>query len=355
MGVNINAGELFRILEITPAEQNIMLVGRHGIGKSRIVTDYFTQRNRKVVSLFLGQMSDPGDIIGLPVLSGDSKRTEFRLPFWFPDDNRAVVLFLDELNRARPEILQTVMDLVLNKTLAGKRLPEGSQIISAINEGEEYQLTDLDPALVSRFNVYHFAPTSDEWLLWAAGRQLDNRVIDFISNNPDLLDEKVNADSGLTKTADRRAWERVAELIAPLTEIDRTVEKTIAGIIGIPTALKFCTHIKKMTQLNAMDILLNFKKHAAKLKKAQTHEITVLNEAMFRIIETEEAAEKIKKYIENLELFVRWLVDNKRQEELAHWTTMYESTLYPKSRFKILTHSQYIFQNVVAFIKDLQI
>ena len=355
MGVNINTVELYRILEITPAEQNIMLVGRHGIGKSRIINDYFTERNHKVVSLFLGQMSDPGDIIGLPALSEGSNRTEFRLPFWFPDDNRPVVLFLDELNRARPEILQTVMDLVLNKTLAGKRLPEGSQIISAINEGEEYQLTDLDPALVSRFNVYHFAPTTDEWLLWASGKRLDSRVIDFIANNPDLLDEAVNPDNGLTKTADRRAWERVAELIDPLTEIDKTAEKTIAGIIGIPTALKFSAHIKKMTQLNAMDILQNFKKQVAQLKKAQTHELTVLNEALFRIIETEETPEKIKKYIENVELYVQWLVDNKRQEELAHWTTMYESAMYSKSRFKILSHSQYIFQHVVSFIKDLQI
>ena len=355
MGVNINTVELYRILEITPAEQNIMLVGRHGIGKSRIITDYFQERSHKVVSLFLGQMSDPGDIIGLPSLSADSKRTEFRLPFWFPDDNCAVVLFLDELNRARPEILQTVMDLVLNKTLAGKRLPAGSQIISAINEGEAYQLTDLDPALVSRFNVYHFSPTAEEWLMWASSKKLDSRVIDFISNNPDMLDEPVNADSGLTKTADRRAWERVAELVAPIPEIDRAVEKAIAGIIGIPTALKFCAYVKNMSQLNAMDILLNFKKCMAKLKKVQVHETTVLNEAMFRIIEIEDEPEKIKKFIENLELYVRWLVDNKRQEALAHWTTMYESAMYPKTRFKILTHSQYIFQNVVSFIKDLKI
>ena len=355
MGVNINTAELYRILEITPVEQNIMLVGRHGIGKSRIISDYFTERGRKVVSLFLGQMSDPGDIIGLPSLSNDNNRTEFRLPFWFPEDNSPVALFLDELNRARPEILQTIMDLVLNKTLAGKRLPAGSQIISAINEGEEYQLTDLDPALVSRFNVYNFAPTTEEWLLWASGKKLDSRVIDFISNNPDLLDEPVSQDGGLAKTADRRAWERVADLISTMKEIDKASEKAIAGIIGITTALKFCAYVQKLSQLSAMDILLNFKKNISKLKKAQAHETTVLNEAMFRIIETEEEPQKIKKYIENLELYVRWLVDEKRQEVLAHWTTMYESATYPKSRFKILSNSQYIFQNVVSFIKDIQI
>jgi MoxR-like ATPase len=82
----------------------------------------------------------------------------FDCPGGFPP----VVLFLDELNRARPEILQTIMDLTLNKILAGKKLPSGSQIISAVNEGEEYQLTDLDPALISRFNIYYFSPSPAE-------------------------------------------------------------------------------------------------------------------------------------------------------------------------------------------------
>ena len=53
-------------------------------------------------------------------------------PYWFLVNGKPIVLFLDELNRARPEILQTVMDLALNRKLAGKKLPEDSQIISAL-------------------------------------------------------------------------------------------------------------------------------------------------------------------------------------------------------------------------------
>ena len=39
--MKINAAQLNYILENTPASQNIMLVGRHGIGKSRILEDFF--------------------------------------------------------------------------------------------------------------------------------------------------------------------------------------------------------------------------------------------------------------------------------------------------------------------------
>ena len=54
------------MLRVTPPEQNIMLAGRHGIGKSQILTSYFEELGMKVVALFLGQMSDPGDLLGLP-------------------------------------------------------------------------------------------------------------------------------------------------------------------------------------------------------------------------------------------------------------------------------------------------
>ncbi|NES06657.1 MAG: hypothetical protein F6K22_29860, partial [Okeania sp. SIO2F4] len=40
-----------------------------------------------------------------------------------------------------------------------------------------YQLTELDPALVSRFNLYEFVPTVEDLLLWAAGQDIDSRVL----------------------------------------------------------------------------------------------------------------------------------------------------------------------------------
>ena len=42
MAVSINVSDLYKIFAATPASQNILLVGNHGIGKSRIVEDYFT-------------------------------------------------------------------------------------------------------------------------------------------------------------------------------------------------------------------------------------------------------------------------------------------------------------------------
>ena len=353
MPVNINAIELHQILEVTPDNHNIMLIGKHGIGKSQIIENYFVGKGKKVITLFLGQMSDPGDLIGLPALDGD--KTDFRPPWWFPQNGEPVALFLDELNRARPEILQCVMDLTLNKRLNGKSLPAGSRILTAVNDGEEYQLTDLDPALVSRFNIYNFAPTVAEWLLWAAERKIDTRIINFIEKNPDCLDSSAKEYEGLEKSNDRRSWHRVSDIISRIENFDKTAEKTIAGVIGISTALKFMNFIKTYHGLDVKQILSDFAKHRAKLEKLPVHELTVFNEGMFRMVETEDNPETVKKYVQNIELYIKWLQKDNKNELLAHWTTLYDSATYPQAKVAVLTHSSYIFNNIVEFINNIQL
>ena len=44
MTTKINSNLLLEVLEATPASQNIMLMGKHGIGKSQILEKYFTAR-----------------------------------------------------------------------------------------------------------------------------------------------------------------------------------------------------------------------------------------------------------------------------------------------------------------------
>ena len=93
MSVKVNTKELLEILSVTPPHHNIMLVGKHGIGKSQIIENYFVAHGKKVVTLFLGQMSDLGDLIGLPALDEATRKTEFRPPYWFPDNDEPVALF----------------------------------------------------------------------------------------------------------------------------------------------------------------------------------------------------------------------------------------------------------------------
>ena len=356
MSVKINARELESLLAATPASQNIMLTGKHGIGKSQILEKFFTARGERVVILFLGQMSDPGDLIGLPRLDETTGKTLFMPPYWFPTDGKPVVLFLDELNRARPEVLQTIMDLTLNRMLAGRKLPEGSRVISAVNDGEEYQLTDLDPALVSRFNIYEFKPTAQEWLLWASKAGLDSRVIDFISENPEMLDGTAftREDQGLEKSPDRRGWERVSKVLQK-NEVTPLLKTVIAGIVGMPAASKFFAVINQKHLPSAKEILLgDFAKQRPVLKKCITPELAAVNESIFRFIETKGYEEKdAAKVAKNFAAYFEFLSGEKFREAQAHFVSQYSSSLYPSTVSFVIMQCPELYKKITTFVKSI--
>lgn len=356
MSVRINARELESLLAATPASQNIMLTGKHGIGKSQILEKFFTARGERVVILFLGQMSDPGDLIGLPRLDETTGKTLFMPPYWFPTDGKPVVLFLDELNRARPEVLQTIMDLTLNRMLAGRKLPEGSRVISAVNDGEEYQLTDLDPALVSRFNIYEFKPTAQEWLLWASKAGLDSRVIDFISENPEMLDGAAftREDQGLEKSPDRRGWERVSKVLQT-NEVTPLLKTVIAGIVGMSAASKFFAVINQKHLPSAKEILLgDFAKQKTALKKCITPELAAVNESIFRFIETKGYDEKdAAKVAKNFAAYFEFLSGEKFREAQAHFVNLYSSSLYPSTMSFVIMQCPELYKKITSFVKSI--
>ena len=52
--MTVNTEQLLFILENTPAEQNIMLQGKHGIGKSQILEKFFSEKILKEQNLYQG-------------------------------------------------------------------------------------------------------------------------------------------------------------------------------------------------------------------------------------------------------------------------------------------------------------
>ena len=358
--ISVNCTELKQLLEATPASHNIMLVGNHGIGKSEILTEFFREKGMPVVALFLGQMADPGDLIGLPNKDEKTGKTDFMPPYWFPVDGKPIVLFLDELNRARPEILQTVMDLALNRKLAGKLLPEGSRIISAVNAGDQYQLTDLDPALVSRFNIVNFKPTAEEWLLWARKTKLDSRVISFIDENRIWLDKdpdmKEGADSGLDKTPDRRAWKRVSDVIINKEELKEIDTKIISSIVGPKAAASFIHNAATKRILSGREILAGFdiEKIRKQIDKYGIHQLSVVNEGIYRHLEVEKVQEKdVKLYAENLMLYFEYLT-KKRKEAAAHFANIYVQQTYTEAIGFIATKCPMLVMMLVTYVKGIK-
>lgn len=253
--------EIVSIIDGTPCDQALLFKGVHGVGKSESIKKSMEERGYRMVTLFLGQAADAGDIIGLPtrIEKTDSNGekyfiTDFAPPKWWPVDmSEKVIIFLDEINRGKPEIMQCVMDMVLNRKLSGRALPAETRIIAAMNPMDDgyYQVEELDPALMDRFNVYDFRPTVDEWLEWAYEAKVNGVVTSFIGKHNDHLDPPNSKDAKSGEVyPSRRSWKRVSDIINSTPKLlegnRKNLLNILLGVIGTRSATALDKHIREI-------------------------------------------------------------------------------------------------------------
>ena len=159
MAITINTGDLKTILETTPSTQNILLVGKHGIGKSEIITRHFEDQGIPVIALFLGQMSDPGDLIGLPNKDEKTGKTEFMPPYWFPMDDKpaaevpktALQQQIDDYFKGKKWQYHLTEDEEEGRRELHIRLSRGKAMIIDLNQrGDVFSRIDHDLAYIPR-------------------------------------------------------------------------------------------------------------------------------------------------------------------------------------------------------------
>jgi len=283
--------ETMAIIEATPDDQAILLEGKHGIGKSECVRTYFEGKGYRVVTKFLGQLADAGDLIGLPRHTEDPEsgvvHTDFAPPTWWPmtmEEN--VILFLDELNRGKPEVMQCIMDMVLNRRLNDRKLPTKCRIIAAMNPVSDdgyYEVEELDPALLDRFNRYDFLPSVNEWLDWATKAKCHKFVIGFIAKHPNHLDPETSAKAGAERNtiqASRRSWKRVSDILNKNPNLNvHTMRDTFLGILGPKSTSVFTKYVKEEGKgLDAAKVILKYSKTIENtLKSLDIQTVTQLN------------------------------------------------------------------------------
>ena len=131
---------------------NTLLIGRHGVGKTAMVEEVTKSLGLKLKYYSASTLDPWADIVGIPVPDQNTKSLDFFRP---KDIEDAEFIFFDELNRAHPRVLNAVLEIVQKKSVNGVPLKNLKMVWAAINPpGDDYNVEDLDPALVDRFHLY---------------------------------------------------------------------------------------------------------------------------------------------------------------------------------------------------------
>lgn len=137
---------------------NVLLEGRHGVGKTEIIKKIFNKNYGDNWVYFSAPTMDAWtDFIGVPkdVKRDDGTHVlELIKPARFADDT-VEAIFFDEYNRAPDKVKDAVMELMQFKSINGKKFENLKVIWGAINPSDEgnYKVEENDPAQIDRYVI----------------------------------------------------------------------------------------------------------------------------------------------------------------------------------------------------------
>ncbi len=308
-----------------PPDISILVKGDTGIGKSDI-TKYiasliktnhmYLDHNGPGLPVLDWRLSvfSEGDIIGLPELVDGVTR-------FAPNDRFMAacrephLLFLDEGNRATTEVLQCAFQIVLDRELNGQKLHPETRIIMAINEGNDFTVNEMDPALLRRFWVTELVPTTNDWLDWASKNNIDPMIQKFIKKYPAHLMHEGERNLGSVYPYPA-SWARLDRSLKHANckpedfageELPDMMLHVSAGFIGMHTTAAFLDYVKNYVfKLSADDILNNFDSVEADVK-AMTNDKK--NEALDQVVLFLKDNDICATQIDNLTRFMSYVSD----------------------------------------------
>jgi alkaline phosphatase D len=314
------------------ADDTVIMEGLHGIGKSNIVKQFSKEDGYHLEELFLSHQ-EVGDLIGIPhTIEKDNETiTTWSKPIWLQRCEQAskagkkCIIFLDELNRAPIDVRQSALQLVLERQIHEHILPsvqgERTLIVAAINPADEYQVDELDPALLDRFLHITVEADAQAWLSWARNSNVNQVVQDFISEYPDRI-HYTPADQGIGATP--RSWAKLGDFMDNVDSIpEEILFQVMKGKIGTELASQFYTFFK-----NYVDVV-------------KMQDIIDIVQANSELPEIEMIASKIEDKIENVEAI--------QKTELAHQLSKQADEL----SFLAYLYALPI-ENCVAFLKGFR-
>lgn len=223
--------------------------------------------------------------------------------------SRGAMLFLDELNRAPIDVRQSALQLVLEKQVHEHELPyvngKATQIVAAINPADEYQVEELDPALLDRFLTIEVEADYKAFLSWGREKGLNPVVLSFIAENPKMI--HFTPEDG-SKGATPRSWAKLSSFVDVMDRIPGEIQfQVLKGKIGSALGSRFLTYYSSYSKtLKIEDIE---KVIAKEQKKNKT--IEQVGEAVAKLIKDQEVIQKT----EMAENFFDKYIDSKKSED----------------------------------------
>lgn len=202
-----------QIMRLAP-ESACLLIGQPGIGKTQFVEALAGKLGLRLVKLRCAEAGEAADLTGL--LIAENGIHTHTVPKWASYDE-PILLFLDEVNRAKKENIHAIMQLCTEEQeFNGHKLHRGSRVICAMNPSDiaSNDVDELNRAMFSRCGRIYITPSKADWILWASTHSIHPDIIEYIEQATDShlfsMEDVESAED--RNTVNPRAWENFSKM-----------------------------------------------------------------------------------------------------------------------------------------------
>lgn len=281
MNISFSELDIYKESQIVP-----YLEGESGIGKTSIIEQYARQKDMDCIIMGVASLDHIefyGRTVSTDIVAGinDEKFTVFKksIPSWVSrildnhQNNKQTLLFIDELNRAEPQNLQSLMNLILKKEFGSDsiKLPDSLFIVAAGNPIDDgnYLVESLDKAMLSRMAIVKVKTTLESWKKNYAlkfDKKYDRQkihplLISYLDDNrADFLLE-ASQDDMSDPGMDPRRWDMISRLLYSYEKNEENKSNLVtllASISSKEVAPKLSTYIHESNVLTFSKIQKQF-------------------------------------------------------------------------------------------------
>jgi hypothetical protein len=187
--------------------------------------------------------------------------TTFLPPAFLPRDGKGLLVF-EELNRCEKYMRAPCLQLLTARTLNDYQLPAGWLPVAAINPPNgDYETSELDPALLSRFVQVEVVPDRQECLEWARRSGVHAAVLNYVESDDTVFN---------TAESNPRAWHSVSDFLKPADAEPRPhdlLRAAVIGLVGDKRGAAFLRTLKDSARpLTADAILSSYARHQGQVR-----------------------------------------------------------------------------------------
>lgn len=241
---------------------NMIALGMPGIGKTVIPMDICASLGEELRYFNLSVLEAP-DYIGLPFIA-DDRCVDYASPRFMPtvdnsNGSKPVVVLLDEIDKAKDELQNPLLELLQFRTVNGRKL-NIKAVIATGNLPDDHSFSrPLSHALTNRCMVYKIRHDFDTWQKWAVAHRINSLIVGFLFRNMDMLSSKpIEGDITAYCRPSPRAWSMAGQVLDTTANASiNTQQNLIAGYVGNTAAVKFAVWLEHYRHIApAVDALM---------------------------------------------------------------------------------------------------